>query len=293
MTDLFFIFSKVFWAILQPDHLLLLLLILGLLLWRKALGKLLVWGSIFCTVAVAIYPLGNFILQPLEQRFPQVKLTEIDQPLAGVIILGGGERAEISALQGRPEFKEGAERVMDVPALMLRYPDIPVIFTGGSSSLTLSQYRGGDVAKQWFEQQGLGSRLIIERDSRNTHENALYTRELIHEMSQELSQEREAELQPTAAQEPNVNQGKWLLITSAFHMPRSVGIYRKVGIDVLPYPVDYRVANNRFKANLNAHMADINTGVREWIGLLAYYYTGKTDQLFPGPCAIESTGVSP
>jgi uncharacterized SAM-binding protein YcdF (DUF218 family) len=270
MTDLFFYLSKIFWLVLQPDHFLLLMLILGLLLWRRMLGIFLVWSSVLIMLVISVFPVANYLLEPLEQRFPQPDLTLNEEPIAGIIVLGGGEDAELSAIHGSPQFNQGAERLMVVPGLMLRYPSAKVVFTGGSGSLMKPEYRGGDVAQQWLSQQGLGARSIIERNSRNTLQNALYTRELINEMEEE----------PT---------GKWVLVTSAFHMPRSVGVYRHVGIEVIPYPVDYRVAENGVRINLNANMSELNTAVREWIGLVAYHLTDKTSELLPSLKEIQGS----
>lgn len=263
MTDLFFYLSKIFWAIVQPDHFLLLMLVFGLLLWRRALGVFLVWSSVLCMGVIALFPVANYLLEPLEQRFPKPVLTQ-EEPIAGIIVLGGGENAELTSLHRMPQFGDGSERLMAVPALMLRYPQLKVIFTGGSSSISRPDYRGGDVAQQWLAGQGLSARLIVERDARNTFQNGLYTREIIEEM----------EMAP---------EGKWLLITSAFHIPRSVGVFRKLGIEVIPYPVDYRVAENRFRINLNANMSELNIAVREWIGLAAYHLTDKTPEWLAKP----------
>ncbi|WP_286236739.1 YdcF family protein [Neptuniibacter halophilus] len=264
MTDLFFSLSKLFWIIVQPDHFLLLMLLLGLLLWRRVLGVILVWGSVLLMLLISAFPLGNYLLEPLEQRFPKTDLEQLEAPVAGIIVLGGGEDAERSVLSDQPQFNDAAERLMSAPALWKRYPQATLIFSGGSGSLLRPEYRGADVAKQWLDEQGIESRVLFDRDSRNTWQNALYTKELIREM------------------EP-APEGKWLLVTSAFHMPRSMGLYRQAGIDVLPYPVDYRVSENRFSPNLNSNMADLNTAVREWIGLAAYYLTGKTAEWLPGP----------
>lgn len=264
MTDLFFSLSKIFWILAQPDHFLFILLLLGLFLWRSWVGVVMVWGVMLTLITISIYPLGNFMLRPLEQRFAQPELDTLAEPIAGIIVLGGGEDAELSAIHNRPEFNHGAERLMVVPALMKRYPKVKVIFTGGSGDILTPEYRGGDVARQWLTEQGLGARMLIESDSRNTHQNALYTRDIIEE------------LKPKP-------EGKWLLVTSAFHMPRSVGVYRNAGIDVLAYPVDYRAGKDRFHPDLNSNMKGINTAVREWIGLLAYHYTDKTAEILPGP----------
>ncbi|WP_420554521.1 YdcF family protein [Neptuniibacter marinus] len=275
MTDLFFYLSKIFWLIVQPDHFLLLVLLIGLLRWRRASSVVMVWGSVLALLCLSVFPAANYLLEPLEQRFPQPDLTQIETPIAGIIVLGGGEEAELSAVHDMPQFNSAAERLMVLPALMLRYPQAKVIFTGGSGSLLKPQYRGGDVAKQWLTEQGLGARLIVERDSRNTFQNAMYSREIIDELKQN-------------DQENDLASGKWLLVTSAFHMPRSVGVYRQAGIDVIPYPVDYRQFNNQIQLGLNANMSELNVAVREWIGLAAYYLTDKTAVLLPKPFAHRS-----
>jgi len=264
MTDLFFYLSKVFWIVVQPDHFLLLMLLFGLFLWRSLFGVVLVWISVLTLLLISVFPVGNYLLRPLETRFHVASLPD---NIAGVIVLGGGEDAELSSIHNAPQFNQGAERLMVVPQLMLRYPQAKVIFTGGSGALLRPSYRGGDVAKQWLSQQGLGSRMIIERDSRNTFQNAIYTRELIGELSDQ--------------------KGKWLLVTSAFHMPRSIGVFRQHGMEMIPYPVDYRVGEDRFRPNFTRNMADLKTGVREWIGLLAYHLTEKTAELIPAPTSHQ------
>ncbi|WP_299180133.1 YdcF family protein [uncultured Neptuniibacter sp.] len=264
MTDLFFYLSKIFWVVVQPDHFLLLMLLLGLLLWNRLSGVLLVWGSVLSFFVISLFPVANFLLEPLEQRFPQPDLSQLSEPIAGVIVLGGGEDAERSAIHQRAEFNQGAERLMVVPELLTRFPEVKVLFTGGSGSLIRPDYRGGDVALQWLSQQGLEKRAVIERESRNTFQNAIYSRELINERA-------------------DLPEGRWILVTSAFHMPRSVGVFRQAGIDVLPFPVDFRTGEMRFHPDLNWNMGDLNTAVREWIGIAVYYLTDKTSELLPAP----------
>ncbi|WP_370278895.1 YdcF family protein [Pontibacterium sp.] len=257
MQDLFFYVSKVFWALASPDHLLLLLILIGLLLvWAgKRFGLWLSLVSVMLLLIVAVFPVGNLLLKPLEQRVPQA---ELPKQVAGIIILGGAEEAALSAMYKQPHMNSAAERVMTLPMVAEIYLDVPVVITGGSSSVLYQQYRGADVVAQWADQIGLRDRLIVERQARNTFENAVYTGELVDK-----------------------NSGQWLLVTSAFHMPRSVGIFRKQGWDVVPYAVDYRASGNNFAIQFWRNMRDLSTAVREWIGLLAYYLTGKTDQLLP------------
>lgn len=270
MSDLFFYLSKIFWILAQPDHFLLLLLLLGLLQIRRRVGKLLVTLVLVSFISVAMFPMGNLLLQPLESQFPQPQLpTQIN----GVIVLGGGEDAELTALHGQASFGDGAERLMVVPELLHRYPNAKVIFTGGSGSVLRPDYRGGDVAHKWLAAQGIEEQVIIERDSRNTFQNALLTRELLREM--------------------NLPEENWLLVTSAFHMPRSMGVFRHAGLEPIAYPVDYRAAENRFRPNLTRNMQELNTAVREWIGLYVYYFTGKTPVLLPAPAQETESARQP
>ena len=257
MQDLFFYLSKVFWALASPDHFLLLLTLIGLfLIWAgKLYGLWVSLVSVTLLLIVAVFPVGNVLLAPLEQRVPQPDLPD---KVAGIIILGGAEEAALSAKHSQPHLNSSAERVTVIPVLARHYPAVPIVITGGSSSVLYPQYRGADVVAQWANQIGLTSRLIVERRARNTFENAVYTGELVDKSS-----------------------GRWLLVTSAFHMPRSVGIFRQQGWDVVPYAVDYRVSDNTFSVQFWLNMRDLSTAVREWIGLLAYYLTGKTDQLLP------------
>jgi uncharacterized SAM-binding protein YcdF (DUF218 family) len=107
--------------------------------------------------------------------------------------------------------------------------------------------------------------MIFEAKSRNTWENAVYIRDLVKPKPGET----------------------WLLVTSAGHMPRSVGIFRRVGFPVVPYPVAYRTFCDGRDFQISASTIDklsmLDFGVREWIGLLAYWATGKSDSLFPAP----------
>jgi uncharacterized SAM-binding protein YcdF (DUF218 family) len=270
MDSLFFTLSKLLWSVTRPDHLMLLLLTIGFLLLRSGLtqprSKAVAFGYgltatlILCLWITALYPVGELLLHPLEKRFapPQV-LTDAEgtsTEVAGVVVLGGAEDVQRSAYWKTPEFNESAERNLALLYLLERYPEAQFIFTGGSGLLLDQSYRGGDIVYQLLRQFGQESRVIIERESRNTDENARYSKPLA-----DLKQ-----------------PGRWLLVTSAFHMPRSIGIFRKQGWDMLPYPVDYRSL-----PPLSLHWDfDLTGHLREWLGLFVYWQTGKTDALFPG-----------
>jgi uncharacterized SAM-binding protein YcdF (DUF218 family) len=143
-----------------------------------------------------------------------------------------------------------------------------VVFSGGSANLISNDAREADYAGTIFESLGISkSRLTMERRSRNTLENAEFSKALVAPKDGE----------------------RWLLVTSAFHMPRSVGLFRKAGFAVEPYPVDWRVGGPSdllaFTSIAMDGLARADIAVREWIGLVAYRATGKIDELLPGPVA--------
>ena len=107
--------------------------------------------------------------------------------------------------------------------------------------------------------------VVYEDRSRNTFENALFTRDLV--------KPKEGE--------------RWLLVTSAMHMPRAVGVFRKVGFPVIAYPVDFRTNGEFWRAGVpgdtGSAVSMVENAMHEWLGLIAYRLTGKTDALFPAP----------
>ena len=263
MDNLFFLVSKTLWLAVQPDHLLVLLLLMaacGVWLRRRWAGRLL--GVLVSGMLVLmLVPVGNLLLEPLESRFRQVPPPDA---VAGILVLGGGEEADLSARWGQSQFNAAAERLMVLPELMQRYPDARVLFSGGSASVLNAQYRGADVARDWLKTlpPPLSTKtLVYERDARNTWENALFSARLLG----------------------GVPDQPWLLVTSAFHMPRAVGIYRQLGWQVVPYPVDYYSTGDAFRPQFALNLRDLVVGVREWTGLLMYHLTGRTAALFPAP----------
>ena len=156
--------------------------------------------------------------------------------------------------------------------LARRYPQAQIIYAGGGSEFAPDTTPEADLLERTIGALGLpAARVSYERRSLNTYQNALYAK---------------AMAQPKAGE-------RWLLVTSAFHMPRAVGSFRAAGFEVEAYPVDFRTAGN---ASLLKPFAFISQGLRltdtatkEWIGLLSYYLTGKTSALFPAPDAHAGT----
>jgi uncharacterized SAM-binding protein YcdF (DUF218 family) len=272
MDTLFFWMSKLVWLLLAPDSLLLILLILAWLLLLRGhyrAGTRLTGTVAVLLTLIALLPVDDWVLSPLETRF--AVNPELPETVDGIIVLGGGEEPGMSSLWGRPQTNEAGERFSAFVALARRYPQAQLVFSGGSGNPFDQTHRGADVAKVLLASQGLDlSRLLFERESRNTWENALNTKTLV---------------QPATGQH-------WLLVTSASHMPRAVGIFCRLGWPVIPYPVDQR-SNPGFSFSVGWNPArrleTLNTGAHEWLGLLAYRLSGKTDALLPQPCDGDTT----
>jgi uncharacterized SAM-binding protein YcdF (DUF218 family) len=216
-------------------------------------------------LAVAAFsPLGNILLYPLEQRFPPWDPRQGAPD--GIIVLGGSIDADLSVAHGSAVVRSAPDRIIAAAALAHRYPNARIIFSGGSANLISNDAREADFATALFEGLGISkSRVTMERRSRNTLENAEFSKALAAPKSGE----------------------RWLLVTSAFHMPRSVGLFRKAQFAVEPYPVDWRVGRPgdlfTFSNLAPDGLGRVDGAVREWAGLIAYRITGKIDDLLPGP----------
>jgi len=271
MNELFFLISKIAWALLSPGNLIIFILFLGslLLVFNKVhTAKLLLIPTGLIAFVLMVYPVSDYLMKPLESRFskPQTMPKNID----GIIVLGGGEDLKRSLSWNVAELGTGGDRYIGAAHLAKLYPQAPVIFTGGSGLISLQNTAGeASIAKQLLTTIGIDpSRLIIESKSRNTYENFLYTKALL----------------------PKQN-GTYLLVTSAFHMPRAVGIARMQNVNVIAYPVDYRSNSDALRKIDFDFIGNLNTlepAWREWIGLTVYYLTGKTNRVFPSPMHFET-----
>jgi uncharacterized SAM-binding protein YcdF (DUF218 family) len=264
---LFFVLSKTLGVMLLPTNFLLGAGLLGafLLATRLAwLGRRLMIFSIALLVICGFSPVGNLVLYPLEQRFPP--WDALHGAPDGIIVLGASIDTDLSVAHGTAVVRSAADRIIAAAALARRYPNARIVFTGGNANLLSNDAREADYAGAIFESLGIAkTRLIMERRSRNTVENAEFSKALV-------------------APKPGE---RWLLVTSAFHMPRSVGLFRKAGFVVEPYPVDWRVGGCGDLISFTDIAVDglgrTDLAVREWIGLIAYRATGKIDELLPGP----------
>jgi uncharacterized SAM-binding protein YcdF (DUF218 family) len=264
---LFFFLSKTIGKMLLPTNFLIGIGVIGALLLATrfaSLGRRLMVVAVLMLAVCGFSPLGSWLLYPLESRFPPWDAARGAPD--GIIILGGSIDADLSVAHGGAVVRSEADRIIAAAVLARQYPNARILFTGGSANLLSNDAKEADYAGALFESLGVAkARLTMERRSRNTQENVEFSKAMVMPKSGE----------------------RWLLVTSAFHMPRSVGLFRKAGFAVEPYPVDWRVGG---KSDLLAFfpVADDGLGrteiaLREWMGLLAYRASGKIDELLPGP----------
>lgn len=262
-----FVLSKLFWMAVQPLSLVFLLglssLLLMLLRWRRtALGAL---SAAMLVLFLTLYTTtGSYLLQGLEARFPRPASDPAN--VACMIVLGGAFETEVTTARGGIELNQAADRFVEALRLALLYPNARILVSGGDGSLS-GAYEGDAAASvRFFQAFGLSpDRLVMETTSRNTDENAQNSRQILADNG--LS--------------------NCLLITSAFHMPRSVGLFRKAGLAVTPWPTDFRTTGKAAlgfdftQPTLNAQQ--MATATREWVGLVAYRFLGRIDTVFPAP----------
>lgn len=262
---MFFALSKTLGVMLLPSNFLIGLGVTGLvLLFTRfaAHGRRLLIASLVLLAICAWSPLGTLLLYPLEQRFPPWDATRGAPD--GIVVLGGAIDPDLSAARGVPAFRSSLDRMLVTAALAHRYPDARIIYSGGSANLFADDAaKEADIAMTVFESLGVAKqRLTMERLSRNTEENAEFSKALAA---------------PKAGE-------RWLLVTSAHHMPRSVGVFRHAGFAVEPVPADWRTGDVLAPSIYASDgLRRTDTAFREWMGLAAYRISGKTSELLPGP----------
>jgi uncharacterized SAM-binding protein YcdF (DUF218 family) len=271
VSSLFFFATKLFWLVTAPDMLWLILLIgaFGLEATRfRRTARRLTATLLILAVAVAATRPAQYVARPLENRFPRPGWPAC---VHGILMLGGGESPAITAARGVPEITGGAPRLLAAVELLRRYPAARLLFAGGSGDPLQPEPSEASTVKAALEQLGIDpGRVSFETRSRNTWEN---------------------EVNAMAMADATPDQ-RWLLVTSAMHMPRAVGIARKLGWNVLPWPADYislPAGGLPPGGHFAEYLADFTTATHEWLGLAGYWLSGRSSALFPAPVPEPAT----
>jgi uncharacterized SAM-binding protein YcdF (DUF218 family) len=264
---MFFALSKILGFFTSVSNVLVTIGIVGVLLLGTRHNRLARWLMVTSVALIAVFglsPLGSALMLPLEDRFPPWDPSRGAPD--GIVMLGGAIAPDVSAARDSVALDQAAERVTATAELARRYPNARIVISGGSNALTFDEAIEAVFAVKELEALGVAhERITAEEQSRNTIENAVFSRLVANPKPGE----------------------RWLLVTSAYHMPRAVAAFRAAGFPIEPYPVDWRT---RGPAELMWPFSTVGDGLQrtdtamhEWIGLLAYRLAGQTADLFPAP----------
>lgn len=248
---MFFHLSKLFWLLASPESLFIALVLaaqLSLLLGRRKTAG----ACVAVLAALVIFPAGSWLLRPLENTYTRPAWPD---HVDGILVLGGGLGSKILYERGVDAAEPSVVRLIAAAELARRYPQARLVFSGGNGD-------GSDgktdafAARTILTEMGVPAGHVLYEDrSRNTYENIALSQALV---------------KPAKGQ-------AWLLVTSAFHMPRAMAVARKAGWAMIPWPSDYRTGTHisLFHPALAANLVSLDLAVHEWIGLLAYHWSGK------------------
>ncbi len=252
---MFFVFSKILVVFIQPLTHIVCLLLVALLFYRKprvskaCLVLALLWLMLFGTS-----PLPNALIRFLEAQYrPVSPLPQVD----AVVVLSGMVVLEKSALHNI-EFNESVDRILAGIMLMKQGAGDYLILAGGSGSLYNQRTSEARLLRQFAIESGVPEeKILIDSSSRNTHENAVNTKALLEKHG----------------------LTDMILITTASHLPRAMGCFKKLGLNPIPYGVDFHAA-----VSPEYHLQDFIPGasnlrrtsyiLHEYVGLLMYKLAG-------------------
>ena len=263
----FFVLSKIGWFFTQPANILFLLLIVGtLLLWTpwKPAARWVISVAAGLAIFAATIPVGPYFSLYLENRFPVP--ASMPSEIDGIVVLGGAVDQHVTKARGDVSLGGSVERIVKFTSLANAFPNAKLVYTGGSGLVSRQDLKEADFVAPVLQQLGLDpARVVFENQSRNTFENAVFTFELMH---------------PKAGE-------KWILVTSATHMPRAVGAFRHAGWQhIIPYPTDFQFEGDESfgpPLSLWTGLGGLSAALHELLGLSAYYLTGKSSAFIPAP----------
>ncbi len=265
MDNIFFILSKVLWAFIDPENIIIFSLIIAfaLVIFKQhALAHKLIYSISAAIIIIALLPIGGWLLYPLETQFgTQPKLPK---HIDGIILLGGSFKTQNSQAWNKTQTNRYAGRIHSFITLKHQYPNAKAVFSGGKANIKGTYPAEAFYAQKLFNAMGIND-VIYESNARNTYENILYSKQIV---------------QPKHGE-------NWIVVTSAFHLPRTIGVFCQQKWPVIPYPADFHTnPDTLFKPgiNLNNNLNLLKDAIHEWIGLIAYYLTNKTTALLPGQC---------
>jgi uncharacterized SAM-binding protein YcdF (DUF218 family) len=253
-----FALSKIGWLFAAPSRVLFIAALVGAALGRR--GRGLLWAALAIVAAVSIVPVGGFGLSRLEATFPPLgNLDHID----GILVIGGALNARDFDEWPGSGFNPAFGRLYEAAHLARTHPQARLLDIGGPTPAEPGRRSEADEAADVLMALGVSrARIEIERRSRNTYENAINAAAIAHPKPGEV----------------------WVLVTSAFHMPRAMGCFRVAGFAPVADPVDYRwLGSNSLGFDVAGGLDDFDLAVHEYFGLASYRLLGRTSSFWPRP----------
>ena len=257
---MFFYLSKLFWIFFNPINLLVILLLIGIFfqLIKKKIYKKIYQINLILFFLIVFFPTGTYLLWKLENTYPKQEIANID--IDGVLILGAGIDEFMTYEYKQMILNDRIERITESAKIIKKFPNAKIIYSGGNGTFSKPKLKSDEVANIFYKQLGVNTdRIIFENKSRNTYENFIFSKKFI-----------------------DADEGKWLLITSAYHMKRAMSVAKKLNLNLIPYPVDFTLQKDfkwKFwyhKINFLYNMNNFQLASHEYIGLIVYYLTKKS-----------------
>jgi len=250
---------------MQPLNFLCALGVVGFLARFKwpVVGQRIMNISLLLIVIIGFFPIGKWMFVYLERQFPKPTAGDMPQNVDGIVVLGGAFLPAMTKTTGNITANDNIDRMFCFVKLARQYPNAKLVFSGGSGDILNPTARESDDAKAFFALSGLeGRNIVYEENSKNTYENVVFTNEIMNPKPEE----------------------EWIVVTSAYHMPRTIGIFQKIGWDITPYQCDQRT-DGTYRLftdlpNLAGNYGQINNALKEIIGSFVYYITGKSSSAF-------------
>ena len=260
---MFFYLSKILWFVINPFNFMLFLIFGGLLshlLQKNLLSKLFYFIFFIFFIISSVVPTGRFMLHSLEKNFHNQH--SLPNEVEGVLILSGSIDGILSKEYNTIHLNENAERLFESIALINMYPKAKIIFSGGPAYIFNKKIIQVDLAEEFFSKLGIDTHKInFESRSRNTYDNIFFSKIIANPKPKE----------------------KWLVVTSAFHMKRTLNIANKLKWNLIPYAVDFKQTKKfSWKPSINflGNIRTFHFASHEWLGLVFYYLTGKSSKIF-------------
>lgn len=258
-----FYLSKVLWFMFSPFNLILISIVIGYFfnaINLKFLSKFFYIFSLSVFFISSAMPTGSYLNYMLEKNFHSPK--NLPDTIDGILILAGATNPYLTKEHNQVNLNGAVERLTESISLIKDYPNAKIIFSGGSGSLKHPDLNHASVAKNFFKNMGIDSgKIYFENKSRNTYENILFAKKIANPKKSE----------------------KWLLVTSASHLNRSLGVAKKLEWTFIPYAVDFNKPKKftwKFSFNLLSNLSEFQQASHEWIGLFAYYLMGRSEKTF-------------